>query len=47
MWAGCTLALDIYHADFNYIIEAGRIEGTLVDSVPLSGILSNEQGKTI
>lgn len=40
-------ALAIYHVDLNYVIEAGRMEGALVDSVPLNGILTNEPGKTI
>ena len=39
MPVGCTPV----HVDLNYLIEASRMEGAVVDSVSLDAILSNEQ----
>lgn len=36
------LPCSVYHFDLNYLIEAGRMKGSLVDSVSLDRILSNE-----
>lgn len=44
MPVGRALALALQHVNFNYVIEAGRVEGTFVDSVSRVGILSNELG---
>lgn len=43
MPVGCTPV----HVDLHYLIEASRMEGAVVDSVSLDGILSNEQGNYI
>ena len=39
MPVGCTPV----HVDLNYLIEASRMEGAVVNSVSLDAILSNEQ----
>lgn len=41
------LPCSVYHVDLDYLIEAGRMEGALVDSVSLDKILNNELEKYI
>lgn len=41
------LPCSVYHVDLNYLIEAGRMEGALVDSISLDRLLSNELENSI